>query len=138
MHLIFDLCRRVDNRISGHHAPSTTVAARIYACIDTHRTSANAQTKVILCYANQVNLRSIILKQFILISSYGEYIGEFVVTSRPPESPDYHDLNDLGEDGENSDNDDKSSQARIVIIATAILGGLLIIVVAAILCKFIY
>lgn len=64
-------------------------------------------------------------------------LGEFSVTSRPAESADY--IEQLGENSDDSgDSDsDTSSQARLVIIATAITGGLLIIVVAAILCKFI-
>lgn len=66
-------------------------------------------------------------------------LGEFGVTSRPSESADYlEQLNENNEDSGDNNLNDTSSQARLVIIATAITGGLLIIVVAAILCKFEY
>lgn len=56
---------------------------------------------------------------------------------RPSESADYIDQLDENNNDSGSNSDaDTSFQARLVIIATAITGGLLIIVVAAILCEF--
>lgn len=59
-----------------------------------------------------------------------------MVTARPTESPDYREqIKDEGDVTAPYPNE-TMSKARIVIIATAILGGLLIIVVVAILCKY--
>lgn len=64
------------------------------------------------------------------------FAGEFQITSRPANPIDYEipDAND--DDYSGSHSGDNSSIARIVIIATAILGVLLIIVLCAILCMF--
>lgn len=65
-------------------------------------------------------------------------LGEFGVTSRPSESADYlEQFNENNDDSGDNNANDTSFQARLVIIATAITGGLLIIVVAAILCELI-
>lgn len=64
------------------------------------------------------------------------YAGEFQVTSRPTNSIDYFETDLDDDDGSGSGfSNDNSSLARIVKIATAILGVLLIIVLCAILCK---
>lgn len=62
--------------------------------------------------------------------------GEFEITHRPPDSEDYMESENESSSGDDSEVN-TSSKARLVIIATAVLGTLLIIVVAAILCKFI-
>lgn len=62
-------------------------------------------------------------------------IGEFQVNSRPTSSIDYELPDAHDSDDSDSDSKDNSSIARIVIIATAVLGVLLIIVLCAILCK---
>lgn len=64
------------------------------------------------------------------------FSGEFQVTSRPTNSIDYFETDLDDDDGSGSGfSNDNSSLARIVKIATAILGVLLIIVLCAILCK---
>lgn len=71
----------------------------------------------------------------ILTLVYLCLIGEFQVTSRPINPIDY-DIPDAHDDEQGeSDSSDNSSIARIVIIATAVLGVLLIVVLCAILCK---
>lgn len=74
--------------------------------------------------------------EFNLINTCFRFvIGEFQVTSRPISPIDYE-LPDAHDDEQNeSDSKDDSSIARIVIIATAVLGVLLIIVLCAILCR---
>lgn len=65
------------------------------------------------------------------------YPDEHSVSSRPSDTPVY-DEGFPHEDDDNEYSDNNSAIARIVIIATAILGVLLIIVLCAILCKNIY
>lgn len=61
--------------------------------------------------------------------------GEFQVTSRPDNPIDYEMPDSSDEDQSGGHSGDNSSIARIVIIATAVLGVLLIIVLCAILCE---
>lgn len=66
------------------------------------------------------------------------FLGTFPVESRPASPIDYEMPDSHDDDYSGSGSGDNSSIARIVIIATAILGVLLIIVLIAILCKFIW
>lgn len=66
------------------------------------------------------------------------FSGTFPVESRPASPIDYEMPDSHDDDYSGSGSGDNSSIARIVIIATAILGVLLIIVLIAILCKFIW
>lgn len=64
------------------------------------------------------------------------FSGEFNVNSRPSNSLDYFETNAGDDESTGSGfSNDNSSLARIVKIATAIFGVLLIIVLCAILCK---
>lgn len=109
--------------------------ALTYVYIATHRISASVLIKVIRYYVDQVkDLRNSICLYILLKQSI--FPGEFEISSRPSETADYLETGD--EEGHNSGDDnesDTSSQARLVLIAIAISGGLLIIVVSAILCK---
>lgn len=64
------------------------------------------------------------------------FSGTFPVESRPASPIDYEMPDSHDDDYSGSSSGDNSSIARIVIIATAILGILLIIVLIAILCEF--
>lgn len=61
---------------------------------------------------------------------------EIEVTTRPTDTEDYLESNNA-QNSDQGDGNETSSKAKLIIIATAIAGCLLIIVVAAILCKFI-
>lgn len=65
------------------------------------------------------------------------YPDEHSVSSRPSDTPLY-DEGSPHDDDDDEYSDNNSAIARIVIIATAILGVLLIIVLCAILCKNMY
>lgn len=83
---------------------------------------------------------SFILRQFqcvlLKIDLIFLFSGEFQVTYRPASPIDYEIPDTHDDDYSGSHSGDNSSIARIVIIATAILGVLLIIVLCAILCMF--
>lgn len=66
--------------------------------------------------------------------SFKFYPDEHAISSRPSDTPDYDEAFPYEADGGDYP-DDNSAIARIVIIATAVLGTLLIIVLCAILCK---
>lgn len=72
---------------------------------------------------------------FVVFAKIFLFLDEHSVTSRPGNTPDYSE--GFVDDGDDSDDysEDNSAIARIVIIATAVLGVLLIIVLCAILCK---
>lgn len=71
----------------------------------------------------------------INFSIFHDSLGEFQITSRPASPIDYEIPDTDDDDYSGSHSGDNSSIARIVIIATAVLGILLIIVLCAILCK---
>lgn len=109
--------------------------ALTYVYIATHRINASVLIKVIRYYVDQVKKLRFPICQYILLKQ-SIFPGEFEISSRPSETADYLETGD--EEGHNSGDDsesDTSSQARLVLIAIAISGGLLILVVSAILCK---
>lgn len=129
--------QRIVNHINGRHASKITAVARIYASTDSHHMFANVRTNRTHDTAKKVRGKN---KQTAhcplhFIDQSISLAGEFPVNSRPTSSIDYELPDAHDDDSDDSDSSDNSSIARIVIIATAVLGVLLIVVLCAILCK---
>lgn len=121
--------------------PIKTEAAHIYVYSDINPTFASVQMLRILANVNWVRYFSIVVNFFKPQNNNNVKKKlsepEFIIPIRDEiendMDPDYDDSN-IGSDS--NDSAGLNHKAKIVIIATGVLGGLLLIVVAAILCKY--